>query len=112
MNVIKGGLILSIFERLMYSKMNTGLFVRWKHFRSEKCSKFFLFQPANSQKVLGHGYQECILRVFKVFREHPDISKKNFFSNFHNIFYFFAIFVINFFVQKVSFTIFPLKVIK
>ena len=44
-----------------------------------------------------------------MFSEHPDNSKKILFSNFLHSFLFFVIFVVNFFVQKVSFTIFPLK---
>ena len=38
-------------------------------------------------KMLGE-YQWRILRVFKVFSEHPDISKKILFSNFFDLFYF------------------------
>ena len=52
-----------------------------------------------------------ILRVFHVFSEHPDNSKKILFSNFLLSFIFFVIFVINFFVQKVKFTTFPFKII-
>ena len=56
-------------------------------------------------------YQWRILMVFKVFSEHPDVSKKYFFSTFYNLFLFFVIFVIYFFVQKVNFTTFPFKII-
>ena len=65
-----------------------------------------------STKILRlHGNQWRILRVFKVFSEHPDISKKILFSNFLYSFLFFVIFAKNFFVQKVNFTIFPFKII-
>ena len=60
--------------------------------------------PLSFKAMNDHPRQWRILRVFTV------NSKKILFSNFLQSFLFFVIFVRNF-VQKVSFTIFPFKII-